>query len=326
MLPPRLSTLQEVQEWRATEPPINRFLNTGPFEYAKRYAAEHGCDLAIPNGAALGNVLCMTPLVEAFARRAGRRLRVLTAPLTTLVESGNERSGYPVWENNPYIEEIVNADEIDPQIMREVRREQNNLCQFGHYIENACLVYGLVPRTLRPSLFLHPDEQRAAVDRLSGLRRPVVCIHPGGTSSSPADSPWFLDRWRALIARLENQVSFVQIALAGFDQKDLGIPAPSLSLREMMALIWASDLFVGFDSAPAHVATAFQRPTSVLFDVRQKSVIEDRHHLGFGPASMLRWSYPQNRNLMILGEKDEELLHLCSDFIRSHIGSFEHQR
>jgi hypothetical protein len=323
---PPLNSLEDVHHWRANEPPIPRFHSTGPFEHARRHAAEHDCDLSVPNGAGLGNVICFTPLVEALARRLGRRLRLLTAPLSTLVPSERGGSAYPVWENNPYVGEIVNADEIDHRIMQQIRAEQNNLCQFGHFIENVCLAYGLIPRALRPSLFLHTEEQARALDWLAELPRPVVCVHAGGSASSPADSPWFLERWRALTARLVGEVSFVQVGRAGFDQKELGIASPRLRVREMMAVIWASDLFVGFDSAPAHVATAFQRPALVLFDVRQKSIIEDRHHLGFAPASMLRWSYPQNRNLMILGEKDEEVLHLCAEFIRAQAASFDHQR
>ncbi|HEX2093379.1 MAG TPA: glycosyltransferase family 9 protein [Longimicrobiaceae bacterium] len=246
--------------------------------------------------------------------------------MDTLIGSSPVDGPYPIWENNPYVGDIVNADEIDPQIMVHLRAEQSNICQFGHIIENICLVYNLIPRAVKPSLFLTAREQSQALDLLAGSRRPVVGIHAGGTSSSPPGSLWFLDGWRELISKLDEEVSFFQIAKAGVDQKDLSIPAPDVSLRTSMALIWACDIFVGFDSSPAHIATAFDRPTAVLWDVRQKSLIEDRHYVGFAPASMLRWSYPQNRNLMILGEKDADLVDLCIEFVHKTVASFKHQR
>jgi hypothetical protein len=321
-----MTSLKDIQQWRASEPVIPRYLATGPFELAKRFAAEYDCDLAVPNGSGVGNVLCFTPLVDAFARRLGRRIRLLTAPLHTLVEPDHSPCLYPIWEHNPYIHEIVNADEIDTEIMRAVRSEQNNIGHFGHFIENVCRVYRLAPRALRPSLFLSAADQAMALDKLASLPRPVVCIHAGGTSSPTADSPWFLQRWLDLIAEVSGCVSFVQVGKQGFDQKDLGIFRPAMDLRQLIALIWACDMFVGFDSAPAHIATAFGRPATVLWDVRRKSIVEDRHYLGFGPASMLRWSYPQNRNLMIMGEKDDELVPLCVEFVRGCAASFDHQR
>lgn len=321
-----MASLTEIQIRRATEPPAERFLSTGPFEYARRHATNAGCDLAIPNGPGIGNILCFTPLVEALARKLGRRLRLLTAPLDPLVGKPSSMPPYPIWDNNPYVAEIVNADELDPRIMCEVNREQDNMCQFGHIIENICSVFGLVPRRLQPSLYLRSEERAAALDLLAQLPRPVVGIHAGGTSSSLPDSPWFLERWKELCTALEGEVSFVQTAQPGFDQKDLGVFCPALDLRGSMSVIWACDLFIGFDSSPAHIATAFGRPAIILWDVRRKSIIEDRHYLGYAPASMLRWSYPQNRNFMILGEKDDDLLPHCIESIRSAARSFDHQR
>lgn len=316
----QMPSLDEIQSLRATGALEDRFLSSRPFERAKHYASEAGCDLAVPNGNGIGNVLVFTALVEALALHLGRRIRILTAPLNPLIGK-DPQDGWAVWENNPYIKEIVDADEIDGQIMVEVNAEQDNTGQFGHVIENICHSYGVPARALRPSLYLTAPEQAEAFDRLSAIPRPLVALHAGGTSTSTNESPWYLERWKQLCASLADEVSFVQVAKAGFDQKQIGICSPHLTLREAMAIIWACDMFIGFDSTPAHIATAFSIPSVVLWDVQRKSIIEDRHYTGFGPASMFRWSYPQNRNLMILGEKDEALLSVCIKHIRDTTGS-----
>lgn len=315
-----MASLNEVQRLRATGPIEKRFFPGCPFERAKYYASQAGCDLAIPNGKGIGNALVFTPLVEAIALKLGRRIRILTARLDPLIGK-SPSDGYAVWENNPYLKEIVDANTVDQRIMSEINEEQDNIGQFGHVIENVCHAYGVVPRAIRPSLYLTSEEQSTAIDRLEQLRRPIVALHAGGTSTSTDESPWYCDKWKDICATLDGEVSFVQVAKVGFDQKPLGIFSPALSLREAMATIWACDMFIGFDSTPAHIATAFSRPSIVVWDVQKKSLIEDRHYLGYGPASMLRWSYPQNRNLMILGQKDESLLDVCINHIRSLAGS-----
>ena len=317
-----MTSLTEIQQFRAQGPLEQRFLLTEPFELSKRYAAETGCDLAVPNGQGIGNALVFTALVEAMALRNGKRLRLLTAQLNPLIGKDSQ-DGYAIWENNPYVKEIVDADTIDPQIMADINAEQDNIGNFSHVIENICYAYEVSPRSLRPTLFLTSSEQARALERLEPLRRPIVALHAGGTSTSPLGSPWYLEKWKELCTVLSSEVSFVQVAKADFDQKPLDIFSPNLSLREAMATIWACDLFVGFDSTPAHIATAFSLPTVVLWDVQRKSAIEDRHYPGFAPASMLRWSYPQNRNLMVLGQKDQALLPVCVSYIREKLQLFK---
>jgi hypothetical protein len=318
----QMPSLSEVQQLRATGAVEQRFLSTDSFERSKYHAEQQGCDLAVPNASGIGNILVCTALVEAVALQLGRRIRLLTSEMNPLI--GKEpQDEYAIWENNPYVKEIVDADKIDSQIMCEVNAEQDNISQFGHMIENVCYAYGVAPRALKPCLYLTPAEQSAAIDRLESIRRPLIAIHAGGTSASTEQSPWYLEKWKELCSELCDEVSFIQVAKAGFDQKCLGIPSPALTLREAMATIWACDMFIGFDSTPAHIATAFSKPSIVLWDVQRKSIIEDRHYLGFAPASMFRWSYPQNRNLMILGQKDDVLLPLCMTHIRTLTASLK---
>lgn len=297
-----------------------RFLLQPPGYYAKKYAARYGCDLSVPSASGIGNLLCYTRLVADYSLTIGRPLKLLTGPFQPGAGGLEENEvAYPFWLNNPHIIDIVDATRLNPAILHNINKEQDNCCQFGHVIENLCSLYGVNVRDLRPALFLSQKEMQYGLESLASLKRPVVCLHPGGTSSSPPASPWYLRNWKKLITQFSGECSFWQIAKHGFDNKNLGIPTPQGTLRQKMGLIWATDLFVGFDSGPAHIAAAFKKPAAVLWDVVLKSTIEEQKQAGFSAATLLRWSYPYNRNLLLLGERRDEVLTGCSEFLRRQL-------
>lgn len=300
----------------------SRFSASPPVERTKQIASRHGCDLAIPNGPGIGNVVCYTRLVEDLAREMGRPLRVLTGPLDPRMGSRSAEHPHPLWEANPFIDEIIDLEQLDPEAMGVVNTEKDDLCQFSHVIENLCAAYGLRPRALRGSLFLHDHEMRAAIEGLRHLRRPVVALHPFGKTSSPEDSPWHVKQWRRLVQRAGKRVSFIQLGFHQREQKDLGIEYPDADIRRAIALIWAVDLFIGFDSGLAHIATALQKRSAVLWDAAHKEPIERSKERGFAASLLLRWAYPQNRNIVLLGERDAEVLALCEEFIDEGVRSF----
>jgi hypothetical protein len=302
----------------ASLPGSRCFRPEAPFYFARNLAREANCDLAVPNGqgCGIGDVLVFTPLVEEYARRVGRRIRLLTAPLDPVVGVVSDESEYPVWLNNPFISEIVDAREFGDEIIRALNEERNNCCQFNHIIENICVSYGLPVRRIRPSLYLTTEEQAWSIDTLKGLRRPLIALHPGGKTSAPPDSSWHEENWLELIQRCHDVAGFIQIGKHDYDRRTLGVPAPQTTLRQMFSIIWACDAFIGFDSGPMHVAAAFDRPSLIVWDAERKLVAEESWQRGFSPAVMLRWGYAENRNLMILGERADELLVQAERWIR----------
>ncbi len=313
-------TGERMEDWK--EPP--RFLDSDPFVLSRRYAAEHGCDLAVPGAIGIGSLVCYTRLVEEFALRQGRPVRLLTVPLDCSEDSRrSEGEGdYPLWEGNPFVETIVNADLIDPAISEDLSAEMDNFCQARHEIENLCAPYGLRPRALRGSLFLSRDEMQWGLAQLSALRRPVICLCPYGRSSSLPGSPWYLDRWLELVEALEGKAGLVQVGHDDFEQKPLPGFTPKTTIRQIIALIWASDLYIGFDTGPSHIATALGKPAVVLWDALRKAPLEEAKQAGFSIAHMNRWAYPQNRNLVILGEKQREVLDGCLEYAFETLASF----
>jgi ADP-heptose:LPS heptosyltransferase len=116
-----------------------------------------------------------------------------------------------------------------------------------------------------------------------------------------------------LIERLGDRFGFVQVGRADYGAKDIEALHAETSIREALALVWASDIFVGFDSGFAHAAAAFQRPSIVLWDAVHKAAIEERKDPGFALASLSRWGYPFNKNILLLGEKESEALNVLID-------------
>lgn len=299
-----------------------RILEFPAFHYSIYFAQKYDCDIAVLNGEGIGNIVIYTRLVEELALKKGSPLRILTAPINPKVGIVGNEEEYPIWKNNPFVDNIVNADKIDKKIMMLVNQEQDNFCQFNHMIENICSIFGLKPRELKPSLYLSFEEMKWAIKTLSHLQRPIICLHPSGKSSVFEDSPWYYDNWVKLINQFSNNISFIQIGKFDYDDKELPTFKLKTTLREAMSLIWASDIFIGFDSGPSHIATAFDKPSLILWNVLRKNPIEEPMQTGFGPASLLRWSYPQNRNLMLLGEKDNEIYNLIVEFIIEKLYSF----
>jgi hypothetical protein len=297
--------------------------SASPFSSTRSIARNYGCDIAVPNVTGIGDVLMYTRLAEDLAMHLGRPLKVLTGKLRPVDNVGrlDNEEPYPIWKGNPFVSEIVDGDDIAPDILEQINAKHERHCQFGHMIANICAEYGLVPRKLHPAVYLTEPESREALLKLSHLQRPILCIHPYGTSSPLESQPWYRREWVRLLEDLAGHVSIIEIGLHEKEDKHLSTNRFRTTLREMMALVWASDIFLGFDSSVAHVATAFSKPAMVLWDPVRKNEIDERLQPGFGPAAFSRWSYPQNRNMMLLGESNGEIRKIAArwilDFSRS---------
>jgi ADP-heptose:LPS heptosyltransferase len=206
--------------------------------------------------------------------------------------------------------------------MAAVNRERDNITQFGHMLQNIAYHYGLRPRVMRPSLYLTTAECAWAIQTLQGLRRPVICLHPHTTSGPPPGHPWHADKWLEVIKRLSGIASFFELRLHGVEQSRTEATSFTTTLRQMFALVWAADLVICFDSLISHVAAAFERHAVVLWDPTRKVDIEERWQRGFALAALSRWSYPQHENVVLLGDREDEIVNVITRAATDHLWSF----
>lgn len=133
---------------------------------------------------------------------------------------------------------------------------------------------GVTPRDRNaPSLFVSPDERGAAQSRLAALGAafPRIAVHPGGHYPSQR---WQPERFAEVITLLTERTGAACIVLHGPGEAALAervcaaspdaLPAGSLQVRELLALIASCDIFLGNNSGPLHLAGAMGVPTVSL--------------------------------------------------------------
>lgn len=133
------------------------------------------------------------------------------------------------------------------------------------------------PERPRLSLFVSPEAEESARNRVSqidGLRgEPFAIIAP---SAAVESKRWTAGGFSSIADHLRERWNLPGLVIAGPGQeafaREVSEKARSrppliagLSLKELMAIIKMSAVFVGNDSGPAHIAAAFNRPMVVLF-------------------------------------------------------------
>ncbi len=130
---------------------------------------------------------------------------------------------------------------------------------------------------VRPALIVTEEERREAAVWLKDLPAPRVVVHPGGFSSRQ----WQLARYLEVAERLA--AAGCSVVLTGSDAERGHLAAQAggvradrvanlmghLTVRQLMAVIGASQTVVSGSTGPAHIAAALGVPTVSLFDPRR---------------------------------------------------------
>jgi ADP-heptose:LPS heptosyltransferase len=122
------------------------------------------------------------------------------------------------------------------------------------------------------------DPLGEAVAWVANMPRPLVALHPGSGTYSPARR-WPLERFAALAEAVHHEFDASVVVLSGPDDGALGaqyadmlnrpswlftLPS-SLPIRDVAAVLAHCDLFVGNDSLPMHLAAAAGTPVIAIF-------------------------------------------------------------
>ncbi|MSN26409.1 MAG: lipopolysaccharide heptosyltransferase II [Geobacter sp.] len=150
--------------------------------------------------------------------------------------------------------------------------------EVGYYID---LVrhFGISGRTDDPTLFIAPDENAKAAERLAlhGISdgEMLVGINPGAAFGSA--KRWYPERFAEVALRLAEEWSARIVIFGGPSETDIAADiekrldgdalnlAGKTSVRELMALIGRCNFFVTNDSGPMHIAAALGVPLAAIF-------------------------------------------------------------
>jgi heptosyltransferase III len=139
-----------------------------------------------------------------------------------------------------------------------------------------------LPRGTIPNarVFPQPDAVKSLVRKLAekGITpgAPYAVLQPGARL---AEMRWPVARFAEIARWLREKHGIASVVNLGARDGEISadvhgemrncavIPKPPLDVRELMALIDGSRIFIGNDSGPAHLAAALQRPSVVIFSV-----------------------------------------------------------
>ncbi len=157
------------------------------------------------------------------------------------------------------------------------------------------------PQLAPPELFLTEDEIAWGVEFLSHLKKTRVVVHPGSHGTSPN---WPVDKYVKLVDLLVQSGFCVILTGSRRERVKLGQKFSRLAaercvldtmgrleLRQLMAIIKASDVVVSCGTGVMHIAAAFGVPTVSLFGTEPT----------VGPE---RWG-PLGNNSMVLQPVDK---------------------
>ncbi|TAJ08949.1 MAG: glycosyltransferase family 9 protein [Nitrospirae bacterium] len=152
---------------------------------------------------------------------------------------------------------------------------------------------GLEPGELiRPQLFLTDDERQEAAAKLKAIPSPCIVVHPGGFSSRQWKLQHYLDLTQRLVkegygvvlsgSQTERDRFREETGWRGSAHGSILDVMGTVTLRQLMAIIGASQSLVSGSTGPAHIAAGLGVPTVSLFDPRRNQLPTRWQPLGQG--------------------------------------------
>lgn len=192
---------------------------------------------------------------------------------------GNLKSGLVTWAAGAPLRLGLGGDETKEPNWLFTNRRLRLDGEVMHRIERDLRLLTLLdlPYEFRWPSFSYAEEDRHALDEFfAGLRRPVVTLVPGTSAWGP-HKRWPLESYAALgDALIERRDATVLVAWGPGEEELVGgirglmehdaLPAPpTLNMRQVGYLMRSSDLVVGSDTGPTHLAAAQRVDTITLF-------------------------------------------------------------
>ena len=198
----------------------------------------------------LGDALILTSLPKGLKERYPnlRKIRVYIKGFNPCV-----------FENNPDVDGVA----IFPKAVYgdDINFDSGHLIQLKeHYFD--------IPESdhPRPCIFLNQEEKIFAERFFENATRPICILHPVGKTHALGLDRSFFD---AFVEAWREKVEFCQVGIQG-DSRIKGCEHYALGgrghgpTRELFALIDRADFLIGANSAPMHIAAAFQKKSLIF--------------------------------------------------------------
>lgn len=209
---------------------------------------ENGCRIGIKRSCALGDCILVTATIRSLRQKY---------PLAHITV---ESAFFPqVFERNPDVDCIgsINPNEVEMFFNLDLAYEWSPQKHIIDAYAEVCGVESLRELYLYPSIW---HEENAAEDR-TGQRIAVFHTEPASNWQG-RNLP--LERYKFAADYLRKKdYAILEVGQLRFLESDIIVPQTTFS--ELCAYIEYSDIFVGIDGAPFHVAQAFKIPSVVPF-------------------------------------------------------------
>jgi len=232
--------------------------------------------IVVKRNGALGDVILTTPVIKRLADEHYHSLQIVVETAYPDVFTGNPDVQFTAVEIETSASDLV----ID-------LNGASELAPLQHIVDAYAAAAGLrLPIDKTPHLFFSDGGSEIVRGKnMLGMgrddREPRLVLHPA-TGAWPGKT-WGMDKFRDLSARL--MTSGWKVVLVGEN------PGPQVpcsidmrgrtSVRDLFAVIYLSDMFVGSDSGPLHVAAAFRKPIVGIFGCTEpKYILPHRDAVG----------------------------------------------
>jgi len=252
----------------------------------------------------VGDCMPYTTVVELLGKQ-GYKCKIFHQPL----HNNGKKNGYgihPLFKNNPHVVEFECRDNIGHVFPPTIG---------GNMIEDTCRQYDL-PSNVFNRGFLYPKKTKISDKKCVG-------IHAGGSSFPEKNTFWAREGWVQLANYFESIGWHVVLLPNGFHYdyepkiKSKHNYYDVADLSDMIDLMSGLDLFIGNDSGPAHIATALEIPSVVLWSIpRMIKMVAENNELLNAIVIYRRYSYIQNTNISIYDEHNVGVLNVIIDSIK----------
>ena len=217
----------------------------------------HKKEIIINRQGALGDVLMTTPIIKALKERYPEYRFIYNT----------SKACADVLRYNPYIDELKYDKNVEGAITLEYE-----LFPAENRIDVMAQQAGVRVADKTPLMYFSKKEQEWLISFLRSLQGKLAVFHTG---KSWENREWSIKKFKKVAEWLDKRgYTIIQVGNSSTPlMEGVGKDLRNLSFRQAALLLQKCDLFVGIDSAPAHLAKAAKIPQVIIYGCTDPGVM-----------------------------------------------------